>query len=93
MRLKETRWASRRPWQTARSPPCRSLREALSIYLQVLVVGARNEDIDVAHALTALEPVAKMKAEARARAAAAASGQAAEPVLPEPVSPEPMPTV
>ena len=43
--------------------PFARLREALSIYVQVVVVGARNEEINLKHALEALEPVAKLKAD------------------------------
>ena len=62
--------------------PYTRLRSALSIYVGVVVSGARNEEIDLALALAALEPIAKMKAEAKARGAA-------EPE----VLPEPMPAV
>ena len=61
------------------------LREALGIYVQVVVSGARNEEIVLADALTALAPIAKMKAEAKAR-------QTSE-VVEEAVSPEPLPVV
>lgn len=65
--------------------PYARLREALGIYVQVVVSGARNEEIALADALTALAPIAKMKAEAKAR-------QTTE-VVEEAVSPEPMPVV
>ena len=59
--------------------PYNRLRSALNIYVGVVVSGARNEEIDLALALAALEPIAKMKSEAKARGAA-------EPeVLPEPM--------
>lgn len=61
------------------------LREALGIYVQVVVSGARNEEFPFADALTALAPIAKMKSEAKAR-------QTAE-VMEEPVAPEPMPVI
>jgi hypothetical protein len=69
------------PIPTVQEPYTR-LRSALSIYVGVVVSGARNEEIDLALALAALEPIAKMKAEAKARGAA-------EPE----VLPEPMPAV
>lgn len=69
------------PIPTVQEPYTR-LRSALSIYLGVVVSGVRNEEIALAQALVALEPVARMKAEAKARGSA-------EPA----VAPEPMPPV
>ena len=60
-------------------------RNIIFIYVQVVVSGARNEEFPLADALTALAPIAKMKAEAKAR-------QTTE-VVEEAVSPEPMPVI